>query len=502
MPATLLAAALAMLLAALAGCRTAPQPQRVEEPPLPTAAELAAEAFLDTLQQRTFDFFWETTPPENGLTPDRWPTPSFSSIAAVGFALTAYLVGVENGWITRAEAADRTLSTLLFFWDSPHGPETTGVTGYKGFFYHFLDMETGHRFERVELSSIDTTLLLAGILSSQVYFDGQGETETAIRAYADSLYRRVDWPWMQARAPSVAMAWRPERGFGQADWEGYNEAMILLILALGSPTHPVGPEAWHEWTRTYRWGEFYGQEHIGFAPLFGHQYSHVWIDFRGIQDSVMRFHGIDYFENSRRATNAQREYAIDNPNGWQGYGPDVWGLTASDGPADTTVVVDGRERVFHTYWARGAGPGDIRDDGTIVPTAAGGSLPFAPRITIRALMEMRRRFGDHLFDQYGFRDAFNLTFDDAGIPPAKGEVVPEAGWFDDDYLGIDQGPILIMIENHRTGFVWDLMKESPYIVIGLCRAGFSGGWLEGRCPAKAATAPRPAEGPRPVAAGR
>lgn len=480
----------------LAGaCRTA-APPGVEEPPLPTTAELAAEAFLDTLQHRTFTFFWETTPPGNGLTPDRWPTPSFSSIAAVGFALTAYLVGVERGWIARAEAADRTLATLVFFWRSPHGPEATEVTGHKGFFYHFLDMETGHRFEEVELSTIDTTLLLSGILSAQVYFDGPDVREARIRALADSIYHRVDWPWAQVRRPSVSMGWRPERGFVPADWEGYNEAMILLILALGSPTHPVGPEAWHEWTSTYRWDEFYGQEHVGFAPLFGHQYSHVWIDFRGIQDSVMRLHGIDYFENSRRATIAQREYAIDNPNGWQGYGPDVWGLTASDGPADTMVVVDGVERRFHTYWARGAGPSDIRDDGTIAPTAAGGSVPFAPEIAIPALLEMRRRHGDHLFGEYGFRDAFNITFDDAGIPPRKGEVVAGAGWFDDDYLGIDQGPILLMIENHRTGFVWELMKESPYIVAGLCRAGFEGGWLEGRCPGKAAEGPRPAEAGR------
>ena len=477
-----------LLAACLAtACRTA-APPRVEEPPLPTAAELAAEAFLDTLHQRTFDFFWETTPPGNGLTPDRHPSRPFSSIAAVGSALTAYLIGVEHGWITREQAAGRTLNTLEFFWRAPHGPDSVAVTGYKGFFYHFLDMETGHRFETTELSTIDTTILMAGVLSAQAYFDGPGETEAAIRAYADSLYRRIDWPWAQARPPSVSMGWRPERGYVQADWQGYNEAMILLILALGSPTHPIGPEAWHEWTSTYRWGEFYGQEHVGFAPLFGHQYSHMWIDFRGIQDSVMRFHGIDYFENSRRATIAQREYAVDNPDDWEGYGATVWGLTASDGPADTTIVIDGRKRRFHTYWARGAGPSDIRDDGTIAPTAAGGSVPFAPEITIPALMEMRRRFGEHLFQEFGFLDAFNLTFDDAGVAPRTGQVVAGVGWFDDDYLGIDQGPILIMIENHRTELVWDLMKRSPYIVTGLCRAGFTGGWLEGRCPARAAAA--------------
>jgi hypothetical protein len=488
-PARPSARGLGALLSALllsAGCRTGTPPRvegspEVETPALPAAGGPAAEAFLDTLQQRTFDFFWETTPAGNGLTPDRWPTPSFSSIAAVGFALSAYLVGVEHGWITRDEAAGRTLATLRFFWNAPQGDGSTAVTGYKGFFYHFLDMETGHRFEDVELSTIDTTLLLAGILSAQVYFDGADGSEAEIRALADSIYFRVDWPWAQARPPSVSMGWRPEHGHIPADWRGYNEAMILLILALGSPTHPVGPEAWHEWTTTYRWGTFYREEHLGFAPLFGQQYSHVWIDFRGIQDSVMRVHGIDYFENSRRATVDQRAYAIDNPNAWQGYGPNVWGLTACDGPADTTVMVDGRLREFHTYWARGAGPFEVKDDGTIAPTAAGGSIPFAPEIAIPALFEMRHRFGDHLFGEYGFRDAFNLTFDDAGIPPEEGNVVPGVGWFDVDYLGIDQGPIVLMIENHRGEFLWDLMKESPYVVTGLCRAGFGGGWLEGRC---------------------
>jgi hypothetical protein len=170
----------------------------------------------------------------------------------------------------------------------------------------------------------------------------------------------------------------------------------------------------------------------------------------------------------------------------------VWGLTASDGPAAASAVIDGRERRFHTYWARGAGPSDIRDDGTVAPTAAGGSVPFAPEIAIPALMEMRQRYGGRLFQEYGFLDAFNPTFDDAGMAPEKGRVVPEVGWFDDDYLGIDQGPILLMIENYRTELVWELMKKSPYIVVGLCRAGFSGGWLEGRCPARAADAPRPA----------
>ena len=463
-------------------CAPAARP-RAEPPPVGVPpVEPSARAFLDTLQARTFEWFWDLSDSEMGLTPDRWPTESFSSVAAVGFALTAYPVGVERGWVGREEAEERVLATLRFFWQAPQDSAATGVTGYKGFFYHFLDMDTGHRFETVELSTIDTALLLGGVLAAREYFDETDDPgEIAIRAYADSIYLRVDWPWAQVRRPLVSMGWRPENGFIDYDWRGYNEAMLLYILALGSPTHPIEPAAWEAWTSTYQWGEFQGQEHLGFAPLFGHQYSHVWIDFRGIQDAYMQERGIDYFENSRRATLAQRAYAIANPDGWVGYSESVWGLTASDGPIDTTLVLAGRPRKFFTYAARGAGPHEVRDDGTIAPTAAGGSVAFAPEIAVPALVEMRRRFGDPLFGEYGFLDAFNPTFNVEDARPKHGRVVPDVGWFDTDYLGIDQGPILIMIENQRSGLVWELMKESPYIVRGLCRAGFRGGWLEGKC---------------------
>jgi hypothetical protein len=220
---------------------------------------------------------------------------------------------------------------------------------------------------------------------------------------------------------------------------------------------------------------------VNFAPLFGHQYSHVWIDLRGIRDAYMREKGIDYFENSRRATVSQRAYAIDNPGRWRDYSADVWGLTASDGPKDTTITIDGEPRRFHTYWARGAALGDVRDDGTIAPTAAGGSIPFAPEITVPALRAMRTRYGDDLFNRYGFVDAFNPTLRDASIQTRRGRIVAGKGWFDDNQLGIDQGPIVAMIANHRDGFVWNVMRNNPYIVRGLCRAGFAGGWITGRC---------------------
>ena len=253
------------------------------------------EPFLDTLQRRTFDFFWERTNPVNGLTPDRWPAKSFSSIAAVGFALTAYPVGVERGYITRTQAADRTLTTLRWFYQAPQGPAATGTTGNLGFFYHFLDMDTGLRFQTVELSTIDTSLLLGGVLFCQQYYDQPNATEDAIRAYADSLYRRVDWPAAQANGPLVSMGHSPENGWLNVDYRGYNEAMLLYVLALGSPTHPIDAAAWPAYTSTYPWATFYGQTHVNFAPLFGHQYSHIWIDFRGIQDAYMRGRGIDYF---------------------------------------------------------------------------------------------------------------------------------------------------------------------------------------------------------------
>ncbi len=435
-------------------------------------------ALLDDLERRGFQFFWDLADPQTLLIPDRWPTPSFSSIAAVGFGLTAYGIGAERGYVPRAQAAARTLATLRSLLAMKQGPEARGVSGYKGFFYHFLDMRTAERFKAVELSTVDTSLLMAGVLFAQSYFDRGDATESAIRAAAEELYGRVDWPWGQTRNPAISMGWTPEEGFHTYDWRGYNEAMIVVLLALGSPTHPVDPGAWGEYTKTYRWGTFQGQEHLLFAPLFGHQYSHVWVDFRGIKDDFMRGHGIDYFENSRRATLSQHAYAIANPNGYRDYGERVWGLTACDGPMDATLTIDGRQRTFYGYAARGATAGEIRDDGTIAPTAAVSSIVFTPELSIAAIREMKDRYGSHLYAKYGFLDAFNPTLRTSqGV--TSGHVDPAQGWFDVDYLGIDQGPIVAMIENHRTGLVWKTMRKNPHIVRGLKRAGFTGGWLEG-----------------------
>jgi hypothetical protein len=441
----------------------------------------AVDPFLDTLERRTFEWFWDTANAANGLVPDRWPSINFSSIAAIGFGLTAYGVGSEQGYVTREQARDRTLTTLRFLWSAPQSSDPKDVTGYRGFFYHFLDMEQGRRYQTVELSSIDTALLMAGVLFAQSYFDRDDEAEREIRDLADRLYRRVEWSWMQPRAPLIGMGWHPEKGMIPHDYRGYEEAMILYVLALGSPTHAISPEAWTVRTGNYKWATFYGQQFVNYAPLFIHQYSHIWIDFRRIQDAYMREKGIDYFENSRRATYAQRAYAIDNPSRYRDYGENVWGLTACIGPEGAKAVVDGREIQFHRYWARGASSGDIRDDGTIAPTATAGSLPFAPEIVLPALKHLQARYGDRVFRRYGFIDAFNPTFAASGLKPATGTVHPD-GWFTDDYLGIDQGPVVLMAENHRSGLVWDVMKKNPHIVRGLCRAGFSGGWIDGRCP--------------------
>jgi hypothetical protein len=435
--------------------------------PAPAAGTGTKQFSLDSLSRHTFNWFWDTGNSDNGQIPDRWPTENFSSIAATGFGLTAYLVGVERGYITRTQATERVLRTLKFLNGLPKGEAASGVAGYKGFFYHFLDQKTGLRFQQVELSTIDTGLLMAGILSCQTYFDQDTDEEKQIRYLADSLYRAVEWDWAMNGEPTMSMGWHPERGFIAARWKGYNEANLLYVLAFGSPTHTISAESWKAWTSTYQWANYQGQEHVNFGPLFGHQYSHMYIDFKGIQDAYMREKGIDYFENSRRATYANRQYCITNAAGFVGYGPNVWGLTACDGPGN-----DNKRNpnvAFQGYNARGAAQFYLQDDGTIAPTAAGGSIPFAPEICIPALEEMFNRYGDRIYGQYGFKDAFNLS-----IEYTDGTT----GWVDKDYLGIDQGPIVIQLENHRSALVWNLMKKNPYIVAGLKKAGFKGGWLD------------------------
>jgi hypothetical protein len=435
--------------------------------------------WLDDIEARTFRFFWETSDPATGLAPDRWPSPGPCSVAAMGFALSAYAIGVERGFVSRAAAAQRVRTTLQTLQDLPQGPQAEGVAGYKGFFYHFLDMRTGVRSGTCELSTVDTALLLAGALHCQQYFDGADPAEERIRTLAQRLYERVDWRWAQVRPPSISHGWQPEIGFLSSDWKGYNEAMIVYLLALGSPTFPVAPEAWNEWLSTCpaHWGTEHGQTYLRFPPLFGHQFTHCWVDFRGLHDAYMREQGIDYFENSRRATLAQQAYAMANPHGWAGYGAEVWGVTASDGPANVEREFGNGMRQFITYAGRGMGGPQTGDDGTIAPYGAGSSIAFAPDIVIPTLQAMRARYGQHIIGRYGFFDAFNLSFTYNDVPLIHGRVIPGFGWVASDYLGIDQGPFLAMLGNHRGELIWRTMRKHPALRLGLQRAGFRGGWL-------------------------
>jgi hypothetical protein len=276
------------------------------------ADALSDDALLEDVQRETFGYFLHEVNDRNGLVADctrpGWPC----SIAATGLALASYPVGVEHGWMTRDAAVARTLATLEFLANSVQDTRAD-ATGYKGFYYHFLDMDSGRRTWDSELSTVDSTFLIAGALLAAEYFDRCTDEERRIRALADALYRRMDWRWAQNGGAAVSHGWKPEPGFLPYRWQGYSEALLLYALGLGSPTYPLSADAYPAWLSTYDWRELYGQAHVYAGPLFIHQLSHAWVDFRGIRDDYMRDKGIDYFENSRRATLVQARYAIDNP---------------------------------------------------------------------------------------------------------------------------------------------------------------------------------------------
>ncbi len=423
------------------------------------------EARLDALQRHAFDYFLHETNPANGLVADKSEPGAPASIAAVGFALAVYPVGVARAWMSRTEAIERTLAVLRFFWTSAQGT-APDATGHKGFYYHFLDMTTGRRAGLCELSTVDTSFLLAGMLSAAVFFDQDSEDEQEIRTLAEALYRRADWQWACNGGATMTHGWRPESGFLPYRWKGYDEAVLLYVLALGSPTHPLPTESYSAWSSTYQWKEIYGYELIYGGSLFIHQYSHIWVDFRGIQDAFTRDKGIDYCENSRRATYVQREYAIRNPLGFVGYGEKFWGLTASDGPGSATRRIQGIERSFFNYVARGVPYGP--DDGTIAPWAVVASLPFAPEIVLPTVWHLQDGY-QQVTGEYCFRCSFNLTF--------PNETDPGAGWTSPYHFGINLGPVVLMCENYRSGMLWRLMRACPYVITGLRRAGFASGWL-------------------------
>jgi hypothetical protein len=410
--------------------------------PGPAAAQ-TTDALLDTLQHTGVLYFWNEANPANGMVKDRSTPGSVSSIAATGFGLSAITVGVDRGWLDRNAARARTLTTLQTFWNGPQGNGVNGFIGYQGLYYHWLDMNTATRTWDSELSTIDTALLFAGIIDAKRYWSGGLADEVQIRALADSITWHADWNFMRNGNPGILMGWKPGGGgfSGFNQWLGYNEAMIMYLIALGSPTHAVPATAWNTWVSGYHWGTYYGYSYITFAPLFGHQYSHCWVDFRGIQDPYDVFRNIDYFENSRRATLAQHEYCKANPSGWVAYNDSLWGITASDDP--------------NGYAAHGAPPPQS-ENGTLAPTAGISSLPFTPEISIPLIRNLWNAWRGTLWGPYGFKDAFNPTF----------------GWVDTDYLGIDQGPIVLMIENYRTGAIWTRMMGDEMIQTGLSRAQF------------------------------
>ena len=400
------------------------------------------DAFLDYVQQANFDYFWYAANPANGLVPDRTATGSACSIAAEGFGLTAIGIGIDHGWISRSQGAARVLTALNTFLQKPEGTNTSGTIGYNGWFYHFLDMNTALRAPNSEVSSIDTTLFLSGVLYAKQYFGGTNSDETSIRTVADAIFRRVDWNWMAQGTNAVSMGWFPPGSFIANNWIGYDEGKIIYLLGLGSASNPLPASAWSYWTSGYTWATNYGQAYVPFPPLFGHVYSECWVDFRHIADPYMNSHNSTYFENSRRAALAQLAYCISNPSSWPGYSSNVWGLTACDDP-------------FVGYEAHGAPPAQ-NDDGTIAPTAPGGAMAFTPQYSLPALEYMYNQYRPLIWTAYGFRDAFNLR-----LP-----------WYDTDELGIDQGPIVIMIENYRTQRVWNLFMQNAEIQRGLQRAGF------------------------------
>ncbi|HXE06097.1 MAG TPA: glucoamylase family protein [Bryobacteraceae bacterium] len=430
---------------------------------MPELAGLADDALLLRLQRGAFDYLVEFSNSQNGLVADTSRAESPSSIAVVGFALSCYPIAVENGWMSRADAAGRVLRTLRFFSNSSQ-TDCPDATGYKGFYYHFLDMQSGTRVWQCEISLIDTALLIAGILVTSVYFDGAG-AEAEIRSLSESLYRRVDWHWAESGTATVWQGWKPECGFFHYGWEGYNEATILYILGLASPTYPLAQHAYASWRLTYQWENLLGQDLLYSGPLFTHLFSHAWIDFREIKDEFMRKRGCDYFENTQRTVALHREYGRRNPRGFKAYGKNFWGITAGDGPGVKELRESGRDLRFFGYMSRGVPYGP--DDGTIAPWAMPATVAFNAQAALAGTRHILQRY-PMVCSQDRFSSGFNPTLQ-----------TKEGGWLSQGWYGLDQGLLTMMIENHRSGMIWKLTRRSPHFIAGLQRAGFTGGWLDG-----------------------
>ena len=434
----------------------------------PTQDVAKTESDLDRYQWSPLAYYLHETNPDNGLVRDKTDPWAPCSIAAVAMALATLPILVERGSYFRPFAAKVARRRLKFLYELPQGPEPDSA-GYKGFFYHFLDIETGRRARKCELSTIDSALLFAGMLTTGTYFDADTPDEFEIRTLTEALYRRVDWNWARDGGATLTHGWTPESGFLPHRYEGYDEGLLLYVLGLGSPTFPLGAESYAAFCATYEWKQLYGRELLYSGPLFTHQLSHLWIDYRAIQDPFMREHHTDYFENSRQATYVHQAYAIANPLQFCGYDEYCWGITACDGPGNCRRNVNGQEREFFDYIARGAPYGP--DDGTIAPWVVAASLPFAPEIVLPTLHNFEALQLDGKSRRYGFMPSFNRSFEMKDSPTGW--------WMTPYYFGVDQGPVALMLENYRSGLIWKIMRGCPYIVSGLRKAGFSGGWLDG-----------------------
>jgi len=392
-------------------------------------------AFLEDLERRSFQYFWEQGATPTGLVLDRTRTTgepadeahrTIGSIAATGFGLTALCIAADRRWIRREQARERIRTTLRFFADR--------ALQEHGWFYHWMDVNTGERKWNSELSSIDTALLLAGMLTARQYFRDDAE----IVRLADRIYERIDFPWMLNGHPTLlSMGWHPETGFIKSRWDDYSEHMILYLMAIGSRTHPIPPAAWYAWKRN--WNEYAGYRYVGKTPLFTYQYSHAWIDFRGRRE--IKQDRIDYFQNSIKATLAHRQFCINLAGEFPAYGPNVWGISASDS-------VNG-------YVAWGGPPRHPAIDGTVVPYASAGSLMFVPRLALAVLKTLRTKWGPEIYGRYGFADAFN----------------PNTGWVARDVIGIDLGITVLSVENSRTANLWRWFMKNPEITRALALAG-------------------------------
>ncbi|MGA7751896.1 MAG: glucoamylase family protein [Candidatus Sulfotelmatobacter sp.] len=412
------------------GAAPSAQDQKKDEKDLPPGQfSLSAEddQFLHELEAASFLYFLDQQNPKTGMVQDRCDLQGaapglVASIAATGFGLTALCIGEKRGFVTRTAALERLFTAFNFLWKK--------LPQHRGFFYHWANVNTGERVWESEISSVDTAILLCGVLTCREHF-----RHPAITQLADLIFQRVEWTWLSEDTSLLSHGWTPEIGFLPSRWDYYSELMMMYLLGMGSSSHPLKPEAWNAWKRlTF---EYDGLRYIGsFAPLFVHQYSQAWFDFRGKRDKFA-----DYFQNSVVATEVHRRFCLELGKQFPDYSDDLWGITASDGPNGYVV------------WGGPPAVGPI--DGTITPSATGGSLTFAPQATLRVLKNIRKRYSS-AWCKYGFVNAFN----------------PLNGWYDHDVIGIDTGITMLMAENLRTGFVWNTFMKTPEAQRGMERAGF------------------------------